>query len=173
MAHKGLREPHVLLASSNPMKLIRNLSEIFSPGELEKIEKEISSQCRLLFELGQSHFEFARSLSTQNQNWRQKISRYYYAAYNCKRAVVLRWDGRFSTDSSDHQKVDELPTDFKNLATYRHQLKNLRDDRNLADYSHQATVDNLILTLAEAEALVASFVADCREFLVERRVYEH
>jgi len=97
---KGLSEPHVLLASSNPYKLIRNLSSILAPAEIDKIRTEIDSNVIALFELGMLHHKFAMSLAIRE--WRQNISRLYYAAYNVKRAISLKCDGTFSTDSSDH-----------------------------------------------------------------------
>jgi hypothetical protein len=39
-----------------------------------------------------------------------KISRFYYAGYNIRRAVILQFNGSFTTDSSDHKNVNPLPT---------------------------------------------------------------
>lgn len=136
-APKGLKEPHVLLASGNARKLIRNLEDILSPLEIKKIEDEVDKNVVSLFLLGLSHYEFALSIGVSE--WRQSISRLYYAAYNVKRSVSLKHDGSFSTDSGDHMKIDMLPDGFENLGTYKSRLKSLRDDRNLSDYSHLAT----------------------------------
>jgi uncharacterized protein (UPF0332 family) len=168
MAHKGLNEPHVLLASSNPQMLARNLAGILSKRQISKINAAVSIEVKRLFELGEVHFEFARS--TEGRHWRQKISRLYYGAYNARRALILCVKGEFSTDSKDHQAVDQLPKNFQNNATYAIKLKNLREDRNLSDYSHLANEADLILPVLEAQAVVSDFFRDVKEFLQGRGI---
>lgn len=104
MAHKNLIEPHLLLASSNPYSLMRNLEKILSTAEIEKIKQSLLREITLLHGLGMLHFQFARSLEATE--WRQRASRFYYAAYNVKRALSLCDNGKFSTDVSDHQQID-------------------------------------------------------------------
>lgn len=166
--HKGLREPHLLLASGNPQKLMRNLAHILTADEIQKIANVVSSETAALFQLGQHHFLFAMSLPASE--WRQNISRLYYAAYNTKRAINLINDGTFSTDSGDHQKIDILPDGIDNREQYKARLKNLRDDRNLCDYSHLATETDLLVPVAEARTLVTNFLNDSRNFLLEKGV---
>lgn len=166
--HKGLREPHLLLAGPNPQKLIRNLAGILTRVQLRKIDAAVNAECKLLYELGAAHYTFA--LSVPSTEWRQKISRHYYAAYNAKRAISLRNDGSFSTEPSDHQKIDSLPESFVNQGTYGVKLKNLREDRNLADYSHLAIEPDLIIPVIDAEQLVTDFLNDARAFLVSKGV---
>lgn len=113
--------------------MIKNLAGILDKPELEKIRNEINSNVIGLYRLGESHFAFAKSIKAGE--WRQKISRLYYAAYNVKRAVSLKHDGSYTTDSTDHQKVDLLPETLVKHALYKVKLKNFRDDRNLADYT--------------------------------------
>lgn len=161
--HKGLKAPHLLLAAPNPNKLISNLSHILLPTELAKITVELDRNVTQLFALGTSHYNFATRLSTRN--WRQKVSRLYYGVYNVRRAVALKDEGLFSSDSSDHKAVDHLPDSLPNRAGHSSNLKVLRDDRNLADYSHAATAADLVMTLADAQAFAASFIGDCRIFL--------
>lgn len=163
MSHKGLREPHILLASSNYKKLISNLSIILTEDEIRKIEDEVKKNVILLFSLGDSHYEFAMSLPISQ--WRQNISRLYYAAYNFKRAVTLINDGGFSTDASDHQKIDQLPGKIENIELYKAKFKNLRDDRNLCDYSHSATELDLLTNVTESRQIVTSFKNDVKLFL--------
>ncbi len=163
MSHKGLREPHFLLVSSNPLKLMKNLSGVLAASQLKKIDRAISLESALLFRLAESHFHFATAIPAVE--WRQKVSRFYYAAYNAKRAVSLRFDGSFSTESSDHQKISSLPASLPNTATYQNRLTGLRDDRNLADYSHLATEADLVMPVPDAEAMVRDFMRDCRSFL--------
>lgn len=166
--HKGLREPHVLLASGNPQRLLRNLTHILTAEELQKINGAILSEGRALYALGQSHFTFAMSLPTSE--WRQNISRLYYAAYNVKRALTLMSDGGFSTDSGDHQKIDMLPDSIENKEIYKARLKTLRDDRNLCDYSHLATENDLLINVADARTLVTNFMSDSKQFLLDKGV---
>ena len=168
MAHKGLSEPHVLLASSNPQRLIKNLAGVLAKAQLKKIDVAVCDEARLLFELGNTHYEFAKTIDATE--WRQKISRLYYAAYNVKRAVALRNDGSFSTENKDHATVDALPTTLNNHATYSGKLRNLREDRNLADYSHLAKESDLLISVGDAEELVTDFVKDAKEFLVSKGV---
>lgn len=168
MAHKGLSEPHILLAASNYKKLIKNLSGVLDQDQLGKIEAEVIINVRLLYFLGESHFSFAMSLSASE--WRQGVSRLYYAAYNFKRSLTLLHDGGFSTDASDHSKIDILPEGLDNIDLYKSRLKNLRDDRNLCDYSHSAAEADLLLPVLESRELVNLFRSDVRTFLVGRGV---
>ena len=95
---KGLSPPHLLLAASNPLKMIQNLNHLLNVQEIAKLTVELDKNVAALFGLGHSHFTFACTIN--NNDWRQKISRLYYAAYNVRRAVVLKHSGTFSTDSS-------------------------------------------------------------------------
>jgi len=161
--HKGLKEPHVLLASSNPRKLLKNLAHVLDQAALDEIEAEVDANVTGLLILGESHLAFA--LTIPKGEWRQRISRLYYAVYNVKRAVSLKYDGSFSTDSSDHQKIDGLPPNFNNQATYSSKLKNLRDDRNLADYSHLAKESDLLIPCDDVESMANDFITDAKAFL--------
>lgn len=161
--HNGLKEPHIFNASSNPLKLIKNLTHILTQNELDKIRKEIDLNVIGLFELGETHYNFA-SNTTQTE-WRQRISRLYYGAYNIRRAVALKYDGWFSTDSSDHKKVETIPDAVQNAALYRTRLINLREDRNLADYSHLAKEVDLLHLVSDYEQLVGNFLMDAKVYL--------
>lgn len=161
--HKGLKEPHLFNAGANPLKLIKNLEQIISAAEIRKIRFEIDSNVVGLYMLGESHFNFARSLP-QNE-WRQRVSRLYYAAYNVRRSVALKHDGSFSTDSSDHKNVNSLPDALDNNAAYKSKLLNLRDDRNLCDYNHLATEQDLLIPLVDCEQIVSDFLSDAKKFL--------
>jgi hypothetical protein len=166
--HKGLKEPHLFNAASNPLKIIRNLAGILLATELDKIRAEVDVNVVGLFRLGQMHYAFARSVAATE--WRQRISRLYYGAYNVRRAVALKYDGTFSTDSSDHQNVDRLPDAVNNAATYRVKLKNLREDRNLADYNHLAQVADLLISPSDYEIMVTDFIEDATRYLTSQGV---
>ena len=169
MAHKGLREPHLLLASSNPMGLMRNLKGLIDDAQIAQIDGSVSLECRRLYELASSHRSFADQIDPSE--WRQKVSRFYYAAYNCRRAVLLRFDGSFSTDASDHQKVDQIPDVIANSATFSRRLKDLREDRNLADYSHTAVEADLLVSVADAQVIVSEFFEASKVYLADKGVF--
>jgi hypothetical protein len=158
-----LKAPHLLLASSNPLKLRANLAHIVTPAALRRIDSELNRNVIALFRLGETHFDFAHSLPPTQ--WRQKISRCYYGAYNIQRAVRLRYEGGFSTDTTDHRQIGQLPDLFPDRARYAVSLVALREDRNLADYSHDSVASDLVLSVADADALVQSFASDSLNFL--------
>jgi hypothetical protein len=160
--------PHFSNFSSNPLTVIENLQGVLTAGELQKIRNEVRKNCKGLFDLGSSHFAFACTIPVGE--WRQRISRLYYAAYNVRRAVGLEFDGSFSQDSSDHKKIEAVPDDFPDVASYNIQFKNLRDDRNLADYSHLAVEGNLVQTADAYQQLVTQFIEHARAYLVGRGV---
>ncbi len=168
MQHRGLSEPHLFNAGPNPLKLIRNLSGLILETEIEKIKLEIRRNVRLLYNLGVGHFEFACALD--KAQWRQRVSRYYYGAYNVKRAVSLQHSGLFSTDSSDHRTVDQLPPELGNAEEYKSKLANLRDDRNLADYSHLGEVADLLIAPDACQEFVSSFIISAKQYLISNNV---
>lgn len=165
---KGLSPPHLLLASSNPMKMIQNLNHLLSRHASAKLTAELDRNVFGLFALGISHFEFATRLT--DTDWRQKISRLYYAVYNVRRAVMLKHNGVFSTDSSDHFTVDKLPDRINNYESHKSKLRDLREDRNLSDYSHQAQMVDLVIPPNDALAFSDQFIDDCRKFLQQNGV---
>lgn len=81
------QKDNLISASKNSRELIRILSPLLSEESKTKLENEIEQHSVKLYKLGESHFKFAESLP--DQEWRQKISRCYYGAYNCKRALML------------------------------------------------------------------------------------
>lgn len=147
------------------MKMIQNLNHLLGPAEIAKLTRELDRNSVALFKLGEAHFAFAARL--QNAEWRQKISRAYYGVYNVRRAVVLKHSGSFSTDSSDHKNVDQLPDRIPNREAYIDGLRNLREDRNLADYSHLAVVGDLVMAPDQAVDFATRFIGDCRGYLTQ------
>jgi hypothetical protein len=166
--HRGLTEPHLFNAGPNPFRLIKNLKGLIAEAELEKIQQEIIKNVIDLFRLGESHYLFACSIA--KPEWRQRVSRYYYGAYNVKRAVSLRHSGAFSTDSSDHKTVELIPVEMNNAAALKSKLANLRDDRNIADYSHLAVESDLLISPDECEKFVKEFIDSAREYLKSQQV---
>jgi hypothetical protein len=162
---KGLSSPHLLLASPNAMKMIQNLNHLLSKQEVAKLTDELDRNVQGLFKLGLAHQIFAATLS--DNDWRQKISRLYYGVYNVRRAVVLKNSGVFSTEPSDHKNVDQLPDGMDNRESHISKLKDLREDRNLADYSHLAGMSDLVITPSEALIFANQFIVDCRQFLLQ------
>lgn len=157
-----MKSPH-LLNLGNVRKLKENLSGILGSEALNQIESEIEVNVTGLLALAEKHFQFAQKLSANN--WRQKISRLYYAAYNAGRAVRLYVKGEYSTDVKDHQKIMELPEDFPNIARYKNQLSILREDRNISDYDHISKAKDLALGTSIANTLVSDFLKDVKNYL--------
>jgi hypothetical protein len=160
---KNLISPHILLIG-NPYSTITNLKGILIEEELEKIRIAVKKEVQLLYILGQDHFQFAKSIS--HAVWRQKVSRLYYAAYNTRRAVQLQDSGEYSTDVSDHKDIDNLPQNLNKKTIHGSMLKQLRDDRNLADYSHLGRAEDLFATTQELEEMVEDFLGDCKSYLI-------
>jgi len=148
--------------------VIENLQGVLDPAQLQKIRDEVRKNCKGLFHLGRAHYLFACTVPADQ--WRQRISRLYYGAYNVRRAVGLEYDGSFSQDSSDHRKIEGIPDDFPSSATYNIQMKNLRDDRNLADYSHLAVEADLVRPANDYQQIVAEFIDHAQTYLVARGV---
>lgn len=159
-----MKEPHLLRASANPRSIKRNLGHILDPQALAAIENDIAENARGLLALAEDHLSHAGRFRKQ-KGWRQAISRLYYAAYNAFRAVRLYTDGHYSTDGSDHKRLNTLPSDFPERETYANRLQTLREDRNLCDYDHAATVSDLIASRQEHAALVSQFIADVKRYL--------
>jgi hypothetical protein len=82
-----LKSPHILLASSNTRKMLENIRHILDQKACDTIQDEIDKNVKALFDLGLEHFNFAKQ--TPSQYWRQRISRFYYGAYNVRRARKL------------------------------------------------------------------------------------
>jgi hypothetical protein len=163
-----LKEPSILLASSNCQRLIRNVSYVLDTAAIQLLHGEIERNVVALFRLGEEHLQFAQGIPSRL--WRQRISRLYYAALNVKRAVTLHYSGEFSTDVSDHKNIGDLPSGFPDPNTYSTRLVNLRDDRNLADYSHLSSESDLIIKPADGDILVTNFLTHARSFLQGRGV---
>ena len=152
-----------LLNLGNPRKVKGNLSSILDKAALDRIETEIEKNVLALLDLAKRHYNFARKQS--NPNWRQKISRLYYAAYNASRAVRLYVSGHYSTDVRDHQKSEKLPDDFPNRAQYVNKIIVLRTDRNICDYDHASTASDLLLGSTKSTELVEAFLDDAVIYL--------
>lgn len=159
----AVQSPHILKAAPNLRRLESNLSCILDHSGREAIANEVCRNTRGLLGLSREHYDFAVSVS--RTNWRQKISRLYYAAYHARRAVHLFVVGDYATDSSDHKNVGGFPSDFPNRDTYKTRLSDLRSDRNLADYDHEATVADLIHSADEATLMVSKLIDDAHAYL--------
>jgi len=150
------------LSIGNPRKVIEQLRPLLTAQELQKIEDAANAQVQLLFDLALSHFRFSERLA--NAHWRQRISRYYYAAYSASKCVRLFVQGEHSKEVADHKKVGAVPNDFPDRALYEAQLAVLREDRNSCDYDHEFSVGELVISQREASELV-------RKFLIDTKVY--
>lgn len=164
----SIKKPHILLASANPVAMLENIKHIINEDAVLSIKKEIDKNVKELFMLGEEHFLFSTQIPIKF--WRQKVSRLYYGIYNVRKSVMLNFQGEYHTDVSDHKNIDKIPDDFPNLNKYKNYLHVLRDDRNLADYDHSATVDDLIIPIKDSEELVKQFIFDARDFLLVRGI---
>jgi hypothetical protein len=160
-----VKTPHLLLAG-NCHRVRSNIAHILSAHSVQALDDEIAANARALITLGQQHFTFAGSLS--RSQWRQTVSRAYYGAFGVVRGIRLYVDGHYSTENAEHKKIDALPMDFPNRATYSIQLPVLREDRNLCDYDHTATEDDLAISRDDALALVDNLIDDARRYLEAR-----
>lgn len=158
-----MKEPHILLVSSNWQKIRKNLEQILNTSELAKIDAEIDRNAVGLFRLGEVHLAFA--VGPAKVSWRQCISRLYYAAYAVSRSVRFKESGHYSTESTDHKRVQGLPVGFPDINRYSNQLAVLREDRNLSDYDHSAEEGDLLIPVSDAIVLVTEFVRDARSYL--------
>jgi hypothetical protein len=163
-----MKSPHLLRASSNVRKLKDNLVNIIDATAISAIEAEICANAAQLYALGRGHYNFA--VRQNNDSWRQKVSRLYYAAYNVSRAVRLCVNGEYSVEVSDHKKIEMLPDDFPNKNRYSNRLGVLREDRNLCDYDHTAKMADLVIDMDEAVDLVQEFLKDAQSYLEQRGV---
>jgi len=160
-----LKKVH-LLNLGNPRKVKQNLSGILEQLELEKIEAEIAANTVALYRLGGEFLSFA--LKQSPANWRQRVSRLYYAAYNISRAVRLFVSGEYSSETEDHQKFHKLPDDFPRKDQYANQLAVLREDRNMCDYDHTCLPTDLVLDTARSASLVIEFLDHAKLYLEKR-----
>jgi len=163
-----MKTPHLLRAGANVRKLKDNLAHVVDATAIAAIEAEIRANVFQLYVLGQNHYFFA--VRQNNRSWRQKISRLYYATYNVSRALRLCVYGDYSTDSSDHKKIDALPEDFPNRSRYANRLGVLRDDRNLCDYDHTAKMTDLVGSVGDSAELAHEFLKDAQSYLKGRGV---
>lgn len=160
-----MKTPH-LLNLGNPRKVKDNLSGLLDAAALGLIELEIEGNTRALMALARTHYRFAMRQSPPN--WRQKVSRLYYAGYNAARALRLYVHGDYSTDVKDHQKFEKLPDDFPSRSKYKNQLAILREDRNTCDYDHLSMASDLALGSRVAGELVRDFLDDVAVYLNNR-----
>lgn len=155
-----------LLSAGNHQKIIASYSGFLEAVEIEKIRAEARRHTKLMYCLGVEHFVFAKKIA--KRQWRQRISRLYYASYNVSKSVRFDNDGNFSTESKDHSKVGSLPAGFPNHAMYENELKNLREDRNSCDYDHLAKLDDLLKSPADYETMVLEFIRHAHDHLSSR-----
>lgn len=151
------------LRIGNHRQISRIYSEFLDADEIAKINEQINRHTVLMYGLALDHFLFA--VSVRKRQWRQRVSRLYYASYNASKAVRFESDGNHSTDVKDHSKVGHLPQDFPDKSTYENELINLRADRNTCDYDHLAGPEKLVKTPKEYEALVLRFLKDAHSYL--------
>lgn len=154
------------LKAGNPRRIAILYSAVLSNDSRQRIENELNEHVLGLFELGVTHFKFAERL--RSSEWRQQISRYYYACYNASKALRFFSDGNFSAEVADHKKVGELPDDFPERDRFKLNLETMRTDRNTSDYDHIAGVDDLLSTPTDIALTTRDFLNTVKDYCLAR-----
>lgn len=109
-----------------------------------------------------------RLMASNPPQYRDAISRYYYAMYHAMRAITFLAHG-----GDDFQRHEDLPAnappDFRDHDIWANSLKNARDLRNRADYDPYPKAN--VPWRAEAEVLqqqTADLIVRCRSYLRAR-----
>lgn len=154
------------LKVGNHQKICSLYSEFMTESEVEKIRNEMRKHTKSMFDLALEHYNFA--VSIRKYQWRQRISRLYYASYNASKAIRFDHDGAHSTDVKDHSKIGALPKGFPDQALLENKLTNLREDRNSSDYDHLSTKNDLLSQPDEYQDLVLEFLQKAHDYLSGR-----
>lgn len=129
--------PNIRLRVSQAKKsLITNWGEgVFIEAETGQTVTQLLHRATVdRFELALDFRRRSRQLFTPPaNNYRDAVSRLYYAMYHAARAVVFF--ANRGDDNQDHQVLPaSIPADFPNTAIWANRLKTARDNRNRADY---------------------------------------
>lgn len=154
------------LKAGNPRKIVNLYATFLSSDSRNSIEGELREHVVGLFSLALTHFAFAERLRAAD--WRQQVSRYYYACYNASKALRFFSEGHFSAEVADHKKISELPDDFNDKDKFKLNLENMRTDRNTSDYDHIAAVADLLATPPEIATLTRDFLTAVRDYCLAR-----
>lgn len=158
----GAKLERDFLKAGNPRKIAALYSAILSAETVANIENELSEHALALFSLALDHYNFAER--QRASEWRQRVSRYYYACYSASKALRFFVDGNLSAEVTDHKRIGELPDDFQDRERFKLNLETMRTDRNTSDYDHIAVVGDLLSTPSD----VANTT---KEFLIAVKVY--
>jgi len=150
--------------------MLENLRALLEDNSYEKLETKFKEDVLGMINLGETHLDFA--LRTPERHWRQTISRLYYSAYILTRAVRLYCTGKYSTEVSDHRKVGEFPNDFPTKSTYAVKLNVLRDDRNLCDYDHTITQNDLAQGVEDWRTDIRNLQLEIVDYLRIKGLYD-
>jgi hypothetical protein len=148
----------------NLLKVARCLGGVLSVDELRKIQQVHVRNVWEGIGLARAHLRFAKSTGGPS-NWRQRVSRAYYACYCASRAVRLAQHGGFSTDVEDHKKIGQLPDDFPRRDVWAELFVKFRGDRNLADYDPTVGASALEHTTREYVERADRFLRDAVAYL--------
>lgn len=168
MSTGPIREPHFLRAASNASRMLKNIEHLLDVNGRKALQDEHYRNVADLLKLGDYFRQFADRLP--ERDWRNQISRYYYACYNAQRAIRLGTLGVYSTDSADHKKISELPKDFPHKERYSTRLADLREDRNACDYDHTALPADMIVGIEGTRILAKEFFEDAKDYLESRGI---
>ncbi|NTE60862.1 hypothetical protein G6L68_09420 [Agrobacterium fabrum] len=143
------------LKAGNPRKILSNYRNFAGEYFSNAVEDQLRKHVHAIFRLALHHFEFAER--QRSQEWRQKVSRNYYACYNASKALRFQVEGAYSTDVSDHKKIGDLPDDFPNRDYFKNKIETMRTDRNSCDYDHAVAEEDLIDSSADIAKITHEF----------------
>jgi hypothetical protein len=76
--------------------------------------------------------------------------------------------GVYTTDADDHKRIGDLPSDFPLLGIWKDFLTKFRADRNLADYDHTASENDLEMDSKQYLKKAVEFDQTARLYLKSR-----
>ncbi len=151
-------------AAANVRRLHSNLANVLAQAALDSIESEINHNIAQLFALGGHTFcsPSAMGIVTGGKESQDSITGHTTFPVQVRLCVT----GEYSTDPSDHKKIDNLPDDFPNKNTYANRLAILREDRNLCALRPFSEARRFApWSVDDSAEIVESFLRDARKYL--------
>lgn len=158
-----MKNSSLLNAAPNPRKMIDHLKSLLDHDSQELLEEKLNDEVISLQQLGENFLKFA--MTAHNEHWRHIISRLYYSAYHYTKAIKLHHSGQYSTDITEHKKIVNLPGDFPKKDAYSLKLSALRSDRNLCDYDHTISINDLAQSIDDWKVSVKEFSEESKTYL--------
>jgi len=167
-----LRSELSIVDLGNHAKVRTILQQYLSAEFVAEYDAAVKEATIRFMRLAEQHLQEARQAGRNKKHWRTMVSRAYYACYSASRAVRYFVTGFVALeDVKDHEKIGELPGDFRDRKQWQDILFEMRKDRNRADYAPWTTTQRMLFAqpakiLARAEA----FVQETKAYLRKRGV---